>query len=85
MTGILAGWRGFKELATQDSAGEFIDIFSSGFSHAPPFWLLAELNVRLFALGSVGLRGLVIVFGNHHKSYEGLLGGFFAEPLTVGR
>jgi hypothetical protein len=62
-----------------------VDIFSSGFSHAPPFWLLAELNVRLFALGSADLRGLVIVFGNRHTHYEGLLGGFFVGFLAVGR
>jgi len=70
LTGILTSGRSFKELATENSAGEFINVFSSGFSHASPFSLPLELNARLFALGSVGLRELVIVFGNRHKSYE---------------
>jgi hypothetical protein len=83
LTGILAGWGSFKKLPTENSAGELVDIFSSGFSHGSPF--LAELNVRLFVLGSVGLRELAIVFGNRHKSYEGLLSCSFAELLAVGR
>ena len=70
MTGILAFRGSFKELAAENSAGELVDILVSGFSHVPPFWLPLGLNVRLFALGSADLRELVIVFGNHHKSYE---------------
>jgi len=62
-----------------------VDILVPGFSHAPPFSLPLELNVRLFALGSADLRGIVIVFGSYHKSYEGLLSGFFAGFLKVGR
>jgi hypothetical protein len=78
LTGILAGWGRLEELATQDSAGEFINVFSSGFSHAPPFSLPLELNVRLFALGSVGLRGFVI-------DVDSLLGrdGFLAGGLLT--
>jgi hypothetical protein len=83
LTGILTSGGSFKELATENSAGELVDILVPGFSHAPPF--LAELNVRLFALGSADLRELAIVFGNRHKSYEGLLNGFFVGFLAVGR
>jgi hypothetical protein len=85
LTGILAGWGSLEELATENSAGEFIKVFSSAFSHVPPFLLLAELNVRLFALGSADLREFAIVFGNCHKSYERLPAELVAEPLAVGR
>jgi hypothetical protein len=67
---ILAFRGSFKELATENNAGEFINEFSSFFIHgSPPF----ELNVRLFVLGSAYLRVLVID--------ESSLGGSFHDPL----
>jgi hypothetical protein len=64
-------------LPAEDSAGEFIKVLGASFSHGwPPF--LAELNVRLFALGSADLRGFVI-------DVNSLLGkdGFLAGGLLT--
>jgi hypothetical protein len=74
----------FKELPTPESAGEFISVLVPEFSHfGSPF--LRWLNVRLFALGSGGLRELFRSFDNHHTGCEGLPSWIFAGFLAVGR